>query len=192
MTFLATWHWLHLLMPRCLGDRNMCPTAHVCIAWKKVRASRADGVTLGQRLTWGACWMVHSPPSYHRPLLPSTVLILSLLLLASHLLFFETPRFNFFRKLYLSSTGLYFQKGWLCSFHRNSRSAEQSKSVRPSPCHESLRAGHTFLVTPRESAKSWLIRRDPVAGKDWGQEEKGTTEDEMAGWHHRLSGHEFE
>ena len=37
--------------------------------------------------------------------------------------------------------------------------------------------------------KSWLIWKDPDAGKDWGQEEKGTTEDEMAGWHHQLSGH---
>ena len=33
--------------------------------------------------------------------------------------------------------------------------------------------------------------KDPDAGKDWGQEEKGTTEDEMVGWHHRLNGHEF-
>ena len=40
--------------------------------------------------------------------------------------------------------------------------------------------------------KSWLIRKDPDAGKDWRQEEKGTTEDEMIGWHHRLYGHEFE
>ena len=40
-------------------------------------------------------------------------------------------------------------------------------------------------------AKSWLIGKDSVAGRDWGQEEKGTTEDEMAGWHHRLNGHEF-
>ena len=40
-------------------------------------------------------------------------------------------------------------------------------------------------------AKSWLIGKDPDAGKDWGQEEKGTTEDEMAGWRHRLNGHEF-
>ena len=39
-------------------------------------------------------------------------------------------------------------------------------------------------------AKSWLIGKDPDAGRDWGQEEKGTTEDEMAGWHHRLDGHE--
>ena len=41
-------------------------------------------------------------------------------------------------------------------------------------------------------AKSWLILKDPDAGKDWRQEEKGTTEDEMVGWHHWLDGHEFE
>ena len=40
--------------------------------------------------------------------------------------------------------------------------------------------------------KSWLIGKDPDAGRDWGQEEKGTTEDEMAGWHHWLDGREFE
>ena len=40
-------------------------------------------------------------------------------------------------------------------------------------------------------AKSWLIWEDPDAGKDWGQVEKGTTEDEMVGWHHRLNGHGF-
>ena len=40
--------------------------------------------------------------------------------------------------------------------------------------------------------KNWFIRKDPDAGKDWKQEEKGTTEDEMAGWQHRLNGHEFE
>ena len=39
---------------------------------------------------------------------------------------------------------------------------------------------------------SWLIRKDPDARRDWGQEEKGKTEDEMAGWHHRLNGREFE
>ena len=38
---------------------------------------------------------------------------------------------------------------------------------------------------------SWLIGKDPDAGKDWGQEEKGATEDEMVGWHHRMNGHEF-
>ena len=39
--------------------------------------------------------------------------------------------------------------------------------------------------------KSWLIGKDPDAGRDWGQEEKGTTEDEMAGWSHWLDAHEF-
>ena len=41
-------------------------------------------------------------------------------------------------------------------------------------------------------AKSWLVRKDPDAGKDWRQEEKGATENEMVGWHHRLNGHEVE
>ena len=40
--------------------------------------------------------------------------------------------------------------------------------------------------------KNWLIGKDPDAGKDWRWEEKGTTEDEMVGWHHWLKGHEFE
>ena len=41
-------------------------------------------------------------------------------------------------------------------------------------------------------AKDWLIWKDADAGKDWGQEEKGMTEDEMVGWHHQFNGHEFE
>ena len=60
---------------------------------------------------------------------------------------------------------------------------------------------YTFILTDAEAetpilwpphAKSCLIGKDSDAGRDWGQEEKGTTEDEMAGWHHRLDGHEFE
>ena len=42
------------------------------------------------------------------------------------------------------------------------------------------------------SAKSWFIRKDPDVGKDWRQEEKGPTEAEMVGWHHRPNQHEFE
>ena len=41
-------------------------------------------------------------------------------------------------------------------------------------------------------AKNWLIRKDPDAGKDWEQEKKGATEDEMVGWHNQLNAHEFE
>ena len=49
----------------------------------------------------------------------------------------------------------------------------------------------TYVILWLPHAKSWLIGKDPDAGRDWGQEEKGTTEDEMAGWHHRLDAHEF-
>ena len=49
----------------------------------------------------------------------------------------------------------------------------------------------TTILWPPD-AKNWLIGKDPDAGKDWRQEEKGTSEDEMVGWHHRLYGHKFE
>ena len=52
-----------------------------------------------------------------------------------------------------------------------------------------IEAETPILWPPHE--KSWLAGKDPDAGKDWGQEEKGTTEDEMAGWHHWLDGHGF-
>ena len=48
------------------------------------------------------------------------------------------------------------------------------------------------LVLWTPDAKNWLTGKDPDAGKDWRQEEKGMTEDEMVGWHHWLNGHEFE
>ena len=48
----------------------------------------------------------------------------------------------------------------------------------------------TLVLWPPD-VKGWLIWKDPHAGKDWGWEEKGTTQDEMVGWHHRLDGHEF-
>ena len=54
--------------------------------------------------------------------------------------------------------------------------------------------GRTDAETPilwPPDAKSWLIWKDPDAGKDWGQQEKGMTEDEMVGWYHRLNGHGF-
>ena len=48
-----------------------------------------------------------------------------------------------------------------------------------------------FLILWTPDVKIWLIWKDPDAGKDWGQEEKETKEDEMVGWHHQLNGHEF-
>ena len=50
--------------------------------------------------------------------------------------------------------------------------------------------GEALILWP--DATSWLIWKDPDSGKDRRQEEKGTTEDEMVGWHHSLNGHEFE
>ena len=50
----------------------------------------------------------------------------------------------------------------------------------------------TPVLWPPHHTKSWLIRKDSDAGRDWKQEEKGTTEDEMAGWHHGLDGHKSE
>ena len=47
----------------------------------------------------------------------------------------------------------------------------------------------TPIIWPPD-AKNWLIRKDPDAGKDWRQEDKGMTEDEMVGWHHRIDGHD--
>ena len=48
------------------------------------------------------------------------------------------------------------------------------------------------ILLPPDASKNWLLGKDPDAGKDWRQEEKGTTENEMVGWHHRLNGNEFE
>ena len=67
--------------------------------------------------------------------------------------------------------------------------------VNPKGNQPWLFTGRTDAEAPilwQSDAKSWLIRKDPDAGKDWRQEEKGMTQDEMVGWHHWLNGHEFE
>ena len=74
--------------------------------------------------------------------------------------------------------------------------ARRSKPVHPKGDQSWVFTGSTDVEaeTPilwPPDAKSWLIGKEPDAGKDWGQEEKGTTEDEMVGWHHRLNGHGF-
>ena len=66
------------------------------------------------------------------------------------------------------------------------------KKISPEYSLEELMLKLKLPVLWPSDAKNWLIRKDPAAGKEWGQEEKGTTEDEMVGWHHRLNGHEFE
>ena len=75
--------------------------------------------------------------------------------------------------------------------------SKEIKSVNPKGNQPWIFTGRTdaeaeapILWSP--DAKSWLTGKDPDAGKDWRQEEKGATEDEMVGWHHRLDGHGFE
>ena len=73
------------------------------------------------------------------------------------------------------------------------RRSKQSilKEISPEDSLEGLMLKLKPVFWPPD-AKDWLIWKDPDAGKDRRQEEKGTTEDEMVGWHHRLNGHEFE
>ena len=74
---------------------------------------------------------------------------------------------------------------------------KEIKPVHPKGNHSWVFIGRTDaeaetpLLWP-PGVKNWLFRKDPDAGKDWRQEEKGTTEDEMVGWHHRLNGYAFE
>ena len=65
--------------------------------------------------------------------------------------------------------------------------------LQPIPHQGSWARGScSSILLGAPDAKNWLTGKAPDAGKDWGQEEKGTTEDEMVGWHHRLNGCEFE
>ena len=73
---------------------------------------------------------------------------------------------------------------------------KEIKPVNPKGNQSWIFTGRTDVETETPilwppDAKNWLPGKDPDAGKDWRQEEKGTTEDEMVGWHHRLNGHEM-
>ena len=88
---------------------------------------------------------------------------------------------------------------WTVVLEKTLESPLDSKEIQP--VH--LKGNQSWIFIRRTDAeaetpilwapdvKNWLIGKDPDAGKDWRQEEKGTTEDEMVGWHHRLDGHEF-
>ena len=69
------------------------------------------------------------------------------------------------------------------------------QAVNPKGYQSWIFIGRTDTEAPilwPPDVKNWLLRKDPDAGKDWRQEEKGTTENEMIGWHHRLDAREFE
>ena len=91
----------------------------------------------------------------------------------------------------------YFQIVMLEKTHESPLDSTEIKPVGPNGNKSWLFIGKTEAETEAPiiwppDMKSWLTEKDPNAGKDWGQEEKGTTEDEMAGWHHWLNRHEFE
>ena len=74
---------------------------------------------------------------------------------------------------------------------QNPLDSKEIKPVNPKGNQPWIFTGRTDAEAPilwPPDAKSWLIGKDPDAGKDWRQEEKGTTEDEMVEWHHRLNG----
>ena len=77
----------------------------------------------------------------------------------------------------------------------NPLDSKEIKSVNPKGNQPWIFIGRTDAEVPilwPSDAKRWLIGKDSDAGKDWGQEEKGVTVDEMVRWHHWLNGHEFE
>ena len=72
---------------------------------------------------------------------------------------------------------------------------KEIKPVNPKRNQPSIFIGWTDAEAPvlwPPDVKNKLSRKDPDSGQEWRQEEKGTTEDEMVGWHHQLNGHEFE
>ena len=88
---------------------------------------------------------------------------------------------------------------WTVVLEKTLESPLDCKEIQPAH----LKADHSWVFIGRTDVeaeipilwppdvKNWLIWKDPDAGKDWGQEEKGMTEDEMVGWHHQHNGHGF-
>ena len=81
---------------------------------------------------------------------------------------------------------------WTVVLEKTLESPLDCKEISREYSLEGLMLKLKFPILWPPDAKNWLIGKDPDAGKDWRWEEKGTTEDEMVGWHHSLNGHEFE
>ena len=86
---------------------------------------------------------------------------------------------------------------WCCRTLESPLDCKEIQPVHPQGDQSWVFTGRTDAEaeTPKlwpPHVKSWLTGKDPNVGRDWGQEEKGTTQDEMVGWHHQLDGHGFE
>ena len=92
------------------------------------------------------------------------------------------------------------KNGWFLTvvLEKTLESPLDCKEIKPVNCEGTqswILIGRTDAEAPiiwPPDVKNWLTGKDPDAGKNWRQEEKGTTEDEMVGWHHWFDGHEFE
>ena len=114
--------------------------------------------------------------------------------------FWPITSFNNNNKKYLLTKFFWVPKNWcfravvLEKILESPLDSKETKPVNPKGNQLWIFIGRTdevpILWPP--GVRSWLIWKDPDAGKDWGQEKKGMTEDEMVGWHHWFSGHEFE
>ena len=91
----------------------------------------------------------------------------------------QAPEWEPIRTAWLEESSNFIRREW-----QTKNSADYSQIL------ESDIEAETPILWPPD-AKNWLIGKDSDAGEDWGQEEKGMTEDEMVGWHHRLNGHGF-
>ena len=89
------------------------------------------------------------------------------------------------------STDEWIKKMW-CIYTHNGTLPVNPKGNQPWILIERADAEAEAPILWPPKVKSWLTGKDPDARKDWGQKEKGSREDEMVGWHHRLNGHEFE
>ena len=108
-------------------------------------------------------------------------------LYSSSVQFFLPPLLNIFCFCYIHTISVLYQTHlWVKCSLGISNFLEEISSLS----HSVILAEMPILQPPH--AKSWLTGKDPDAGRDCGQEENGMTEDEMAGWHHRLGEHEFE
>ena len=79
---------------------------------------------------------------------------------------------------------------WMVVLKKTLESPLDCKEIKP--VNPKVTQSWIFIGRTEHECKNWLIGKDPDAGRDWRQEEKGMTEDEMVGWHHWLDGHEFE
>ena len=159
----------------------------------------ADGAWPGIRseLPWCSWDNSISPHPTSRPaVILFHYLKLKILLCGSSVSYFLTHRQFFFK--YLPNFTVF--SIWTVLLEKTLESPLDSKEIQP--VHPKGSQSWKFIGRTDAEAetpilwlpdvKNRLIWKDPDAGKDWRQEEKRTTEDEMVGWHHRLNGHEFE